>query len=114
MYLQEKENICFKKTNFEKYILGMANHCRALVQIQKRALVMTNPVFNGLNGVHGHLVLFPVEKEVKNLDTGNAKVWTHLKFIIIQQVLELLVCYFLVVMGSQKIIEVVNRDLANL
>ena len=92
----------------------MANHCRALVQIQKRALVMTNPVFNGLNGVHGHLVLFPVEKEVKNLDTGNAKVWTHLKFIIIQQVLELLVCYFLVVMGSQKIIEVVNRDLANL
>ena len=92
----------------------MASLCRALVQIQKRALVMTNHVFNGLNGVHGHLVLFPVEKEDKNLVIGNAKVWTHLKFIIIQQVPELLVCYFLVVMGSQKIIEVVNRDLANL
>ena len=74
---------------------------------------MTHPVFSGPNGAHGPLVPFPVEKEVKNLDIGNAKVWTHLKFIIIQ-VPELLVCYFLVVMGILKIIEVVNRVLVNL
>ena len=91
----------------------MDNHRHALVQTQMRAFVMTHPVFSGPNGAHGPLVPFPVEKEVKNLDIGNAKVWTHLKFIIIQ-VPELLVCYFLVVMGILKIIEVVNRVLVNL